>query len=79
MNHEIRCYGQVSGPGWTQETYESASRDAGRRVRQLRAAGFHAASGSMGKQVTNVGTVAMTMVHVNADACDLPQVRIERI
>jgi len=49
---------------WAQESYETASRDAGRRSRQLRKLGYKVAVGSMGPQVTPVGTVKLTMVTV---------------
>lgn len=36
---EITCYGRVVGRNFTQEWYETASRHAGRRARQLRKLG----------------------------------------
>ena len=36
----MRCYGQVNQGLWCQEHYETTSRDAGRRARQLRKAGY---------------------------------------
>ena len=73
----MTCYGQYSGwtanGPWTQESYESASRDASRRVRQLKKAGFAAKSFPLGPQVTSVGIVRMTMVDVRgASKSDLP-------
>jgi len=72
----ITCYGQVNNGNWCQETYESATRVAGQRVKQLRAAGFNAVSGSLGPQVTGVGVVRLTQVHIlpgsNPDTFGLP-------
>jgi len=64
MKKPIRCYGQYASPNIVQEVYETASRDAGRRVRQLRKAGFQAVSSPMGPQVTPVGVVKLTMVTI---------------
>lgn len=76
------CYGQVNGGAWCQEWYETASRDAGRRARQLRAAGYRVTVEAMGEQVTSVGRVKMTVVDIrpglNDDTTDLPPVRVER-
>jgi hypothetical protein len=58
------CYGIIRGRDWQQEHYESSTRDAGRRVRDLRKAGFTAYSVALGMQVTSVGLVRMTMVDV---------------
>jgi ribosomal protein S19E (S16A) len=73
----INCYGRVNNGNWAQETYESASRDAGRRVKQLRAAGYVAVSGSLGAQVTSVGVVKLTQVDIrpgsHADTFGLPE------
>ena len=81
----MTCLGQVNHGAWCQETYETASRDAGRRVRQLRKAGYAAYSGSMGPQVTRVGTVRLTQVDIrpgnHADTFELPTEgwKLERI
>lgn len=76
----ITCYGQYHSQGATQEWYETASRDAGRRTRELRKAGFRCVSEGMGSQVTPVGRVAMTLVHVwRDDAADLPPVNVVRL
>lgn len=73
----MTCYGQVNQGSWCQEHYESASRDAGRRVHQLRKAGFLAKSSPMGPQVTRVGVVRMTTVNIapgsNPDTFGLPK------
>lgn len=58
------CYLQVNTGHWCQEAYETASRDTGRRVRQLRRAGYNAVSSPMGLQVTRVGTVKLTIVTI---------------
>jgi hypothetical protein len=56
--------------------YETSARTAGRRARQLRAAGYLVTVTSLGTQVTPVGYVKMTMVDirpgVHRDTCELP-------
>ena len=63
---------------FSQETYETASRNAAKRSRQLRRLGYQVAVGPMGPQVTPLGIVKMTMVHIlpgsNADTFCLPEV-----
>ena len=55
------CYGQVKFVDHFQEHYETASRDAGRRAKDLRRAGMKVnVSSSM--QVTSVGLIKMTML-----------------
>jgi hypothetical protein len=73
------CYGQTLFHGHVQEFYESASRHAGMRAKQLRAAGFRVATCSMGYQVTNVGSVKMTLLDAFGDIYNLPKVQLERI
>lgn len=81
----MTCYTQVNHGAWCQESYETASQDAGRRVRQLRRVGYTATSSPMGPQVTRVGTVRLTMVDIrpgrNGDTFDLPHEdwKLERI
>lgn len=78
----MKCYGQTNGNGWTQEWYETSTRDAGRRARQLRKAGYRVSVSGQGSQVTNVGRVNMTMVSIYGDydqMSNLPAVEIERI
>jgi hypothetical protein len=81
----MTCYGQVNQGSWCQETYETKSRDAGRRTRQLRKAGYEATSSSIGFQVTRVGSVKLTMVTIqpgrHEDTFYLPQDewKLERI
>lgn len=80
---EVICYGQVNQGRWCQEHYETASRHAGRRAKQLREAGYDVIVQAMGMQVTNVGLVRMTMVDIRPGrheyTDELPPVRIERI
>ena len=77
---EITCYGQTNGFDWSQEWYESASRDAGRRARQLRKAGYRAVVCDAGMQVTPVGLVKMTMVDIRGgELANLPVVKIVRL
>jgi len=59
------CYLLVRGRNFQQETYETASRDARRRARELRAVGFHVSVSAMGTQVTSVGTVKLTMITIH--------------
>ena len=73
---KVVCYGYVKGQGWTQEWYETKSRDAGRRAADLRLLGFRVRVSSMGTQVTKVGLVALTLVTVFSDE-NLPLVQIE--
>jgi len=76
----ITCYGRSSGRGSTQEWYETASRDAGRRARQLRKLGYTVTVSGMGTQVTRVGLVKMTLLTIlgeNAHESPAPD-RIER-
>lgn len=61
---DVTCYGLVRGRGWQQEHYESASRDAGRRARQLRRLGLRVWVSALGPQVTPVGRVRMSTVNV---------------
>lgn len=58
------CYGLVNGGTWQQEHYETASRDAGKRAKQLRKLGFRVTVCPLGMQVTKAGLVKMTMVDV---------------
>ena len=61
---KMACCGQVGNGLWCQETYETATKDAGRRVRQLKAAGYIAVSAPMGMQVTPLGLIKLTMVDI---------------
>ena len=75
-----RCCSQVNEGLSCQETYETATGDAGRRARQLRAAGYRVNVQSMGPQVTPVGSVRLTLVDIwpgrNLDTCELPPVQV---
>ena len=68
----------VNSGNWCQESYETASKQAARRARQLRKLGYDVSVGSIGPQVTRVGMVKTTMVTIRpgayADTFDLPQV-----
>ena len=60
------CYGRFdSVANNCQAWYETATRDAGRRAKQLRALGFSVSVSPMGPQVTGVGVVKMTLVTVD--------------
>jgi hypothetical protein len=72
----ITCYGHVPGSGWTQEHYETKSRDAGRRARFLRRQGYRVIVDWLGPQVTGVG-IKMTMLHVVGNP--LPPAKVEKI
>lgn len=78
----VICYGQTNAGSWCQEWYESASRHAAVRARELRRAGYRVLVSSMGTQVTPVGYVKMTMVDIrpglHEDTQYLPAVRVER-
>jgi len=54
----------VRGRDWQQESYETATGDAGRRARQLRALGFKAAVEAMGSQVTPLGLMKLSLVTI---------------
>lgn len=76
----VTCYGEpVRGSDWQQEWYETASRHAGRRARQLRKLGLRVGVEGMGEQVTDVGRVRMTLlsIHYIPDGFDVP--RPERV
>ena len=69
---------QVNQGTWCQETYETSSRDARRRARQLRQAGYQVSVSPIGVQVTDVGLIRLTMVDIrpgtNANTSNLPEV-----
>lgn len=83
FSDEPVCYIQINTGRWCQESYETTSRHAAKRAKTLRAAGYRVAVQALGPQVTNVGTVKMTLVDVqpgtNADTFGLPPVRVERV
>lgn len=77
------CLLQVNSGRWCQESYETASRDAGRRAKELRAAGYQVVVSAMGLQVTRLGLLKLTLVDIRPGRHDdtfyLPPVRVERI
>jgi hypothetical protein len=75
----MKCYGQTRGQGWQQEWYETASRDAGRRARQVFGGGRVVSVGAMGSQVTGVGSVRMTLVTIRGNLDGLPAVEVVRL
>jgi len=80
---EIVCYNQVNRGDWCQEIYDTQSRNAGRRARLLRRAGYDVRVQALGPQITRVGRVKMTILHItpgtHQDTYDLPPVKIERL
>jgi hypothetical protein len=67
------CYLLVRGRNFQQESYETASRDARKRARELRALGFKVSVSAMGPQVTSVGTVNLTLVSIhNPGTAEIP-------
>ncbi len=73
-----KCLCQVNNGNWCQESYETASRDAGRRAKILRNLGYQVRTGSLGSQVTQYGTVKLTMIDIrpgtHSDTYGLPEV-----
>ncbi len=57
-------FSRVNSGRWCQETYETSSRDAGRRARALRKAGYRVNVSAMGSQVTSSGLIMLTMVDI---------------
>lgn len=78
---DVTCYGLTRTRACQQEWYDTASRDAGQRARNLRKQGFRVFVEAMGGQVTSVGRVAMTLVSILAEAGEeIPApVRLERV
>lgn len=61
----IECMGHPVNTGrLCQETYESASRFAGRRARELRKLGYRVVTSGMGPQVTRFGIITLTLVSI---------------
>jgi len=77
------CYLQVNDGRWCQEHYDSTTRHAAIRARELRRGGYIVRVSALGPQVTSVGVCRMTMVDIrpgdNANTFCLPDVRVERI
>jgi len=61
-----------------QESFETGSTDCKDRAKQLRKLGYEVISSSLGIQVTPVGMIKTTMLHIlpglNSDTCDLPEI-----
>jgi hypothetical protein len=68
--------GGVNAGRWAQEHYDSASGDARKRAAQLRKLGYRVTVSALGSQVTQYGSLKLTMVDIrpgsNADTEDLP-------
>jgi len=75
----MQCLGQTNNGDWCQESYETASRFAARRARQLRKLGYDVASESLGPQITHWGLVRVTLLTIrpgsNPDTYGLPAVQ----
>jgi hypothetical protein len=54
----------VHGRGWIQESYETSGGEAKKRAATLRKLGYQVSVGSMGRQVTPVGSINLTMVYI---------------
>ena len=80
---QVTCLGQINAGAWCQETYETVSRGAGRRARQLRVAGYRVTVGPLCPQVTPLGTIRMTQVDIrpgtHRHTYDLPAVHTVRL
>ena len=70
---QVTCYGVTRGPDWTQEVYETSSRDAGRRARKLRKDGYKVVTSPMGYQTTGVGLVKLTMLTIDCREKPAPE------
>lgn len=79
----ITNYGGARTIKWAQEIYETSSRDAGVRAKQLRKLGYKVIVSSLGMQVTSVGYIKMTMVDIrpgtHLDLYNLPEVNTHRL
>lgn len=80
----VRCWSYVNGGYWCQEHYLTESRDARQRAKQLRELGYTVCVQALGPQVTERGTIKLTMVDIrpgcHEDTTDLPKVEmIERL
>lgn len=75
---ETTCYGQIRTHTCQQEWYETASRDAGKRAKELRKAGYRVSVEGMGSQVTSVGTIKMTLLTIFNPDDNIPVVKLER-
>ena len=79
----IVCLGQYYTHSSCSEVYETSTRQAGIRARQLRKLGFHTTTSAMGLQVTPLGLVKLTQVTVHSiggrDPRDVPQMIVTRM
>lgn len=73
------CYNQILFSDHVQEMYETSSRHAARRAKELRQANFRVSVAPLGPQVTGVGIVRMTSVTAYGDLSRLPYVKLELI
>lgn len=75
----MTCMQSVTGRNWTQESYETASGDARKRAKELRAAGYIVAVCPLGSQVTPLGLIKITLVDIRAgrhqDTTEIPPVK----
>jgi len=76
----MTCLLQVNHGLWCQESYETASRDAGKRARQLRKLGYEARTSAMGCQVTPWGSLKLSLVDIrpgiHEGTTELPKVEM---
>jgi hypothetical protein len=79
MNKTPVCHLQVVFHNHVQESYETASRHAVIRARELRNAGFRVAVSALGSQVTEVGVIKLSLLTAYGDIDNLPPVKVERI
>jgi hypothetical protein len=79
MNNSPICFLQIKFSNYVQESYETASKHAAIRARELRNAGYRVAIAGMGNQVTGVGLVKLSLLTAVGDMENLPPVKIERI
>ena len=75
----MKCMCAVNQGSWCQESYETPSRDAGKRAKQLRILGYHVTVSPLGPQVTPLGSsIKTTLVDirpgVHDDTFGLPEV-----
>ena len=56
--------GIVNQGTWCQESWETSSNQARIRAQELKSEGYYVTVGSMGMQVTQYGTMKLTMVNI---------------
>ena len=64
FKRDMICSLQVNTGNWCQESYESSTRDADRRAKQLRLLGYVVHVMGLGLQVTALGSIRMSIVDV---------------